>query len=99
MDDDKSLIEKNNRGSEGNSDHRVRRGEEGNGWTKDCCKKNRQEECEEKEGEEVEGLMFQTSEPIIYDLPATLHKWESLEMNISMQRIWSTHIYYDTFAG
>ena len=29
--------------------------------------------------------MFQTSEPILYDLPATLHKWESLEVKRSGQ--------------
>jgi hypothetical protein len=43
--------------------------------------------------------MFQTSEPIIYDLPATLHKWESLEMKLSGQGIGSRQIYDGTLAG
>jgi hypothetical protein len=42
--------------------------------------------------------MFQTSEPIIYDLPATLHKWESLEMKLSGQGIGSRQIYDGTLA-
>jgi hypothetical protein len=37
--------------------------------------------------------MFQTSEPILYDLPATLHKWESLEVKRSGQSIGSMQIW------
>jgi len=43
--------------------------------------------------------MFQTSEPILYDLPATLHKWESLEVKRSGQSIGSMQIWEGTLAG
>jgi hypothetical protein len=47
----------------------------------------------------AEALMFQTSEPILYDLPATLHKWESLEVKRSGQSIGSMQIWEGTLAG
>jgi len=43
--------------------------------------------------------MFQTSEPILYDLPATLHKWQSLEKKGSGESLGSMQIWEGTLAG
>ena len=43
--------------------------------------------------------MFQTSDPVLYDVPATLHKWQSLEKKRSGEGIGSMQIWEGTLAG
>ena len=43
--------------------------------------------------------MFQTNEPILYDVPATLHKWQSPEKKRSGESLGSMQIWDGTLAG
>src|ERR1019366_3377855 len=62
-------------------------------------KKTAKKVAKKKKAKKSKREMFQTSEPILYDLPATLHKWQSLEKKGSGESLGSMQIWEGTLAG